>query len=121
MPKRKADQSVDEWLKEGALAAEDRRTLALAEYSQEGSRTLPTAEGQSADKATVPNTGAGSTVAPPVHTNPTESYVASKEARPTPADVATETSYQSAPRAINEEEASEWFWRLLELAGYEPV
>ena len=121
MPKRKADQSVDEWLEEGALAAEDRRTLASSEYNQECNWALPTAEGQSAYKATVPDTGASSTVAPTAHTNPAKSYVASNESRPVPADVATETSHQSVLRAVNEEEASDWFWRLLKQAGYEPV
>ena len=95
--------------------------MASAEYNQEGNRTLPTAEGQSADKATVPDTGASSTVAPTAHTNPAKSYVASNESWPVPSDVATETSHQSALRAVNEEEASDWFWRLLEQAGYEPV
>ena len=65
MPKRKADQSADEWLKEGAAIEKDRRTLAATNHNQESSQTLPTAEGPSADNAIAPNPGAGSTVATP--------------------------------------------------------
>ena len=119
MPKRKADQSIDAWLIEGATAIEGRRTVAAANCSQEDIPALPTAYGSPVDQAINPGTRASTPVASPSYMAPPESEVAAANPRPTQAEVAVEVEGPAVQRPISNGEAAEWFWNLLEQACYE--
>ena len=119
MPKRKADQSVDEWLEEGTAASEASRTVAAASCNQERIHTSLTAEGQPTGKAVDPSTETSPTVASPTYVTPPRSEVVADDVIPTRAEVATEASCPDVQGAANEEGAAEWFWNLLPQSCYE--
>ena len=107
MPKRKATQSVDEWLSEGAAAIEERRTEALSSCNLEGTNELPTTYDLPVGTAINYGPKASNPVAPPDYVAPPES------------EVATEVDCPAAQGPISEAEAVEWFWDLLGKAGFE--
>ena len=82
MVKRKATESVDEWLKEGEAVA----------------AAKPTTPQKAPETVDLPTVEIGQT------------SVAENEVAESPADV-----------AVTSEEAADWFWNLLEQAGYELV
>lgn len=67
MPKRKADQSIDEWLSEGAAVAEANRRLAETHDIQDPNHTVPTVEGTWEAEATDCQIESRYPVAPPTH------------------------------------------------------
>ena len=107
MPKRKAVQSVDEWLSEGAMAIEERRTEALSNRNQEGTDALPTTYDLPVDTAINSGLKASTPVASPNYVAPPES------------EVAAEVGCPAAQGPISEAKAAEWFWDLLGKAGFE--
>ena len=119
MPKRKADQSVDEWLKEGNVALEASRIVASSNCNQERIQPSSTAEGQPTGKAVNSSPEASSTLAPPTYVTSPRSEVAAADVTPTQSEVATEAVCPAGQGAANEEDAAEWFWTLLAQSGYE--
>ena len=108
-----------EWLSEGAAAIEGRRTVAAANCSHEDIQALPTAYGPPVDKAINPVTKASTPVASPSYVAPPESEVAAANLRPAQAQVAVEAGCPVVQGPTSKGEAAEWFWNLLEQAGYE--
>ena len=119
MPKRKADQSGDKWLKEGATALEASRIVAATNCNQEWVQTLPTAEGQPTDKAFDLSNEASLTVAPPTYVTPSKSELAAEDLLHAQDEVAAEARSPVVQKAASEEDAAEWFWSLLAQSGYE--
>ena len=109
MPKRKADQSVDEWLEEGTAALEASRTLITIHCNPEKDQPLSTAERQPTGKAIDPSTETSPSVASPTYVTPPESEVAAADATPTPAEVAIDARCPTMQGVANEEDAAEWF------------
>ena len=107
MPKRKADQSVDEWLSEGAAATEGRRTVAEANCSQENIQALPTAYRPPVDQAINPGTKASTPMTSPIYVAPPESEVVAATLRPVQAEVAVEAGYPAVQGPTSEGEATE--------------
>ena len=119
MPKRKADQSVDEWLKECTVALEASRTVATTNCNKERIQTSSTAQGQPTGKAVDSSTEATSTVAPSTYVTAPIFEVAAPDVTPAQAEVATEARCPTMQGAANEEDAAEWFWNLLAQSSYE--
>ena len=119
MPKRKADLSVDEWLKEGTAASKSSRTAAATNYNQKRIQPSSTVEGQLTGKAVDSNPGTGSTLAAPIYVTPPRYEVAVVEVTPNQSEVATETVCPTMQGIASEEDAAKWFWTLLSQLGYE--
>ena len=67
MPKRKVDQSIDEWLSEGAAIAEANRRLAETHIIQNPNHTIPPVEGTREAEATDCQIEGRYPAAPPAH------------------------------------------------------
>ena len=106
MPKRKADQSVDEWLEEGTSALEANRTLTTVNCNPERDHPLSTAERQPTGKAIDPNTEASPNVASSTYVTPPESEVATADATPAPAEVATDAKCPTVRGVANKEDVA---------------
>lgn len=119
MPKRKAEQSVDEWLKEGIAASEANQIVAATNCNQEGSQPNVTVEGQLASKVDNSNSRTRSTSATSHYEIPLKSEVVAADVTPGRSEVAKETVGPTVQGTASEEEAAEWFWTLLAQAGYE--
>ena len=119
MPKRKADQSIDEWIKEGIAASEANRMLAEANNNQEAIPTVPTAEGTQQAEATDRRTECAHNVATPAHVAAATTEVATVSVAPVQADVAVAVGGPTGEVAVSQEEVAEWFWVLLAQSGYE--
>ena len=119
MPKRKAEQSVDEWLEEGIVAAGANRMLVEPSDHKEESHTGPTAEVTQKTVVTEPRTEVGNTVAHPAHVAGLIVEVATADMPPTEAEVATGAVNPTGDVAITQEDVADWFWNLLAQSGYE--
>ena len=119
MPKRKAEQSVDEWLKEGVAASKATQTVGATDCNQEGSQLTATVEGQLASRAEDSSSRTGSILATSHYEIPLKSEVAAADVTPGRAEVARETVRPTVQGTASEEEAAEWFWTLLAQSGYE--
>ena len=119
MPKRKSEQSIDEWLREGAVAAEANRALAEPSNHKEASHAGPTAGVPQDTVVTEPQTEEGHVVATPVHVTGLPTEVATTSAFPLNVEVATGVVIQTGDVAITQEDVANWFWSLLAQAGYE--
>lgn len=106
MPKKKADQSVDEWLRERTTTVEASRIVTEANCNMEAVQLLTTAEGVPAGVTTEPCIETRSTVA-------TTADVALAKG-----EVASEDGGSTGDVAANEDEATAWFWNLLAQSGY---
>lgn len=107
MPKRKAEQSVDEWLREGAVTTGANWALAEPSNHKEASHAGPTAEVSQKTVVNEPRTEEGHIVASPVHVTGL------------PAEVATGVVNPTGDVAITQEDVVDWFWSLLAQSGYE--
>lgn len=116
MPKRKSEQSVDEWLEDGLVAAEVNRMLVEPNRSEGGSCSGPTAEAMQT-VASEPRTEEGALRPTPGHVAELTAEVATVSIPPTEAEVAGPVGDET----ITPEAAEKWFWRLLAQAGYEPL
>ena len=119
MPKCKAEQSVDEWLEEGIVAAEANRMLVEPNNRKRESHTGPTTEATQKTVVTEPRTEVGSTRAHPAHVAGLIAEVAMTGGPPTEAEVATGVMNPIGNVAITQEDAVDWFWNLLAQSGYE--
>ena len=119
MPKRKADQSVDEWLKEGIAASESSRTISATNCNHERSQPTSTVEGQLTSNVVDLNSRTSSTSATPHYGIPLKSEVVAADVTPAQSEVAKENVEMTVQGTASEEEAAEWFWALLAQSGYE--
>ena len=119
MPKRKAEQSVDEWLNEGVAASKATQTVAATNCNQGVSQPTTTVEGQLASKSEDSSSRTGSTSATSHHEIPLKSEVVAADVTPGRSEVARETVRPTVQGTASEEEAAEWFWTLLAQSGYE--
>ena len=119
MPKRKSEQSVDEWLGDGLVTAETNRMLVETSRGERGSHSEPTAEAIQQTVAAEPRTEVGHLELRPGHVAKWIAEVATEDRPPTEVEVATEVAGTVGDVAVTPEEAVEWFWGLLARAGYE--
>lgn len=107
MPKRKAIQSIDAWLREGDVALEASRAGRIVEGQVNSIQLEPTAD--QVPVVVTPNPR--DLTADPVVTD-NELTIAGEVAAPAEVEPATTV-------AIDEEVAAAWFWDLLAQSGYE--
>ena len=119
MPKRKADQHIEEWMKEGLVAVESSRVVAETDCNQVASQAVLTAEGASPGRGSDPQTDLESLVATSTDVAASPSEVAIPGVPPATIEVSAEGRGSIGQRATSEEDASDWFWNLLAQAGYE--
>ena len=108
MPKRKASQSIEEWLLEGEAALEASRVGRITECQVKAIQLEPTADRVSA------GVRAPATCDKPSVTIVTNDDVAVAEGVAIPANVKP-----TAHVAIDEDVAATWFWDILAQSGYE--
>ena len=119
MPKRKAEQSVDEWLEEGLVAAEANRMMVEPSSRERESHTGPTVEATQKTVVIEPRTEVGSTGVHPAHVAGLIAEAATTNGPPTEAEVATGVVNPTGDVAITQGDAADWFWNLLAQSGYE--
>ena len=107
MPKRKASQSIDEWLSEGEAALEASRTGKATDHQLQAISLEPTAE-------RVPAGVTPATCDKPSATVATTDDVVVAEEVAVPADMDL-----TAHVAIDEDVAATWLWDLLAKSRYE--
>lgn len=119
MPERKADQNIEDWLREGLVALESSRAVGETNCNEVASPTVLTAEDTSLGKRFDPRIESETTAATCTDVAVSTSEVAAQCASPAKAEVAAEGRCPAGQRAANEEDAEEWFWNLLAQLGYE--
>ena len=107
MPKRKANQSIDEWLREGEAAIDASRTSAEAAREGETIQAVPTAESVHTGGTLEPRAEAVATVAT------IDDVTLAKD------DVALEDVDLPKDVVAIEDAATSWSWDLLAQSGYE--
>ena len=118
MPKRKANQNVEEWLNEGIATAAADRMQVDADANQEAAHTVPTAEGNQQSVAPDRRADCTPNVATHAHVVVANPDVALTSVALAQAEVAGTVGVGTGDMAVSSVEAAEWFWDLLAQCGY---